>query len=676
MLPNWDAVMGHGKRIITLLGLCTVIIASGNRLLRLMAIATPNIFEEFAFSFALGYGAWGSALFLAGLAGFWSPNLLLALFVISCVLALPEGMALFRRVLPTAVDEAKCSTPSERILVCCFIVVYLANFRLTLAPETFYDALQYHLALPNLYLLNGRIFPTPENSYSGIPALPQMLYGWTLAVDRWGITASALHSSLIIWIAAALIASCRRMGQLSGGVIAASAFFFVPVVMGESFRTSVGLEWTLMQMCCFNALLASLESASGTPQRKAWLTLTGIFLGLAMSMKYPAWLIPAALLPAYFINPNQSNTNVNTALSSNLSVKELVRIVLIGALCLAPWVVKNIWFYHNPIYPFFHEYFARQSEYIPNWRQISSAGTDIHSMLSTLGGLSRYLTFPLRFLLPSEGTTYSIGLFSVSLTPILFMLELTGKEKLLAWFCLFLWIPLSILSPLTRFFIPHLALLTLLICSTTARIQPQRARTILAAITSLLCLITGFNWTISITSSSERLAVINRTTHYDEYLAHTRTSYPTPAYAGIRYINQETPPESRILLYGDSRSFYMQRRYLATSDDQIPALEVWANESASAEELKQRVDRAGIRYILMNLGEVARLHRQPQTSSRGISNLATFWIRHTQRVYGVKDYLDRWVGVYKVLDSSESTMAHTTDDLFSRYAQPAHSEKQ
>jgi len=65
------------------------------------------------------------------------------------------------------------------------LLIWLSVLAYTLIPETFYDALEYHLSLPNLYLLHGRIIPTPENSYSGSPGLPWMLYGWTLAFDSW-----------------------------------------------------------------------------------------------------------------------------------------------------------------------------------------------------------------------------------------------------------------------------------------------------------------------------------------------------------------------------------------------------------------------------------------------------------------------------------------------------------
>ena len=62
------------------------------------------------------------------------------------------------------------------------VLIWLYSLRYALIPETFYDALVYHLALPAQYILHGGIYPTPSNSYSGIPALPQMVSGLALAI--------------------------------------------------------------------------------------------------------------------------------------------------------------------------------------------------------------------------------------------------------------------------------------------------------------------------------------------------------------------------------------------------------------------------------------------------------------------------------------------------------------
>ncbi|MBI5883211.1 MAG: hypothetical protein HZB91_08910, partial [Elusimicrobia bacterium] len=59
-------------------------------------------------------------------------------------------------------------------------VAGVLNLLCALAPEIYYDSLNYHLALPNLYLLKGRIVATPHQIFSGLPFGGQMLYGLAL----------------------------------------------------------------------------------------------------------------------------------------------------------------------------------------------------------------------------------------------------------------------------------------------------------------------------------------------------------------------------------------------------------------------------------------------------------------------------------------------------------------
>jgi 4-amino-4-deoxy-L-arabinose transferase-like glycosyltransferase len=183
----------------------------------------------------------------------------------------------------------------------------------------------------------------------------------------------------------------------------------VPVVIGESFRVSVNMEWSLMELCSLSAFIAALKQHGGASDRRGWLWLTGIFLGFTMCCKYPAWILPIAFIPALFI---QSRDSIEVHQPPRLNIREFSYILAAAAAILSPWLIKNIWFYKNPIYPFFHEFLSPSSVYKPDWRQINAAGTNIQGLF-TRPGLYSYLIFPLRFLNPPEGVTLSIGLIGL-----------------------------------------------------------------------------------------------------------------------------------------------------------------------------------------------------------------------------------------------------------------------
>jgi hypothetical protein len=663
VLPEFHALAGQLERFAILGGLTLALAGSGRRVLRLAGVAADNPLEEAVLSFGLGYGLWSVVLFLLGLAGLWGRPFLRALLAAALVPALFEAGSRWRARGSRAAATASPPPALDRVCAGALLFAWLYVVRYALVPETFYDALHYHLALPSLYLDAGRIYATPENSFSGVPGLPQMLYGWTLAFDRWGIAASLLHWSIGIWIAAALIGLSRRLGRPRAGLLAAAAFGLTPVVLCESFRVSVGFEWTLMQLCALTAFLAAWSSEGGTRERRAWLVLCGIFLGFALSTKYPAWLLPLALLPGVSLRGREGPAKGE---GRDLSPREFAAVLLVAGLILAPWVVKNILFYGNPIYPFFHESLAPGAAFMPDWRQISLAGTDLKSLL-TVPGLVHYLAHPFRLLLPPEDISESLGAFFLAFLPLLFFARLSERERLIAWFCATAWIPLSILSGETRYFIPHLAPLILLLCCVLVEIPSARTRAALLAGACALAAGAAAIWVLGDPNFTKFDTFLGRKT-FSEYLGHTVVSYPAPGFAGFEFLNEKTPAGSRVLLYDEPRSFYLKRPVIAASSDQAPVLEAWANDAPDAESLERRVRSAGVRYILVNLGEAARRHLEPKTSTRGMANLDAFWMKRTLRVFGVHEPPDRWVGVYKVLDDAEAALPHAVDDLFAVYA--------
>lgn len=661
--PNLEASLRHAKHFMALAGTTTALAAVGHRLLRVAGVEFNNVWEELSLSFGLGYGSAGTTLLLLGLTGLWSRNLLLALLAGSLLLAVAECRTLYHRE-PPGVDSG-----GPRFTILGFgalsgvLVIWLSILRYTLIPETFYDALQYHLGLPSIYLLNGRIIPTPENSFSGIPALPQMLYGWTLALDSWGITAYLLHHSMVLWVGAGMMGYCHWVGRKSAGPLAAAVFFIVPVVLVETFSVSVGMEWALMELCWFIALVRALSEPPETAGRTRWLMLAGAFLGFAMSTKYQAWLLSAALLPLPFVKFPPTNSNADPVRLNGATAREALLILLVAVLFAAPWIGKNIWFYKNPLYPFFHEFFAGKAEFMPDWRAMIAGGTGKGYGIPDLSSMLRYVSFPARFLFSGD-IFQSTGLFVFCLAPLLFWARSSDSDRLLTWIVIVSWVSLSLTTEITRYFIPHLALATLLICCIIIRVRPPLFRNALLAIAAACGLTYGSLW-IGLAVDQAKLDVFLGKKDYGQYLTHAVISYPSPPYAGIEYINRHAPEDSGVILVGEPRGFYLRRRYRTASDDQASLLEVWADGSATPEMLRRRLKAEGVNYILINLSEMERRRLWAKVSPARFLKLAEFWKRYIVREYEVKVYPERWVAVFRVLDENEA-QPHDADPLFAQ----------
>lgn len=656
IVPTPESIASQLWRLAGLAAIDAVIISVGHRAMRAAAVRCKNTLELLTLSFGLGYGILGTALFLMGVAGLWTRSSLLALTGAALIFSIFESRKLLREIRSYQAVTYR-PTSWDKLFITIAIPLVLYNLRFALIPETFYDALHYHLALPGKYLQIGRIFPTPENSYSGIPALPQMLYGLTLSFDSWGIMAALTHFQFTIWIAVGLIGLAARISRPSAGILAALAFLTTPVVMGESFRTAVELEWAFLELCCVIAYLAAIGEVKDSTQRYQWLALSGVFMGLAMCTKYPAWLLPIAFLMNIALKKPEFPSK------EALSVKEAAWMMFFAVPWVLPWIIKNMIFFKNPLYPFFHEALNPGAAYMPDWRQINAAGSNFREFLD-LHGIARYLKFPFRLLNPPEGSAFSIGVISLGFAPFLLLPSLIPSEKMLGRLTLGLLIPLSLLSEQTRFFTPHLLPLFLFFGCIVTRLRPDWIKGLFLSVIFAIAFTMVLMW-IFTTASKDKMAVYMRGEgRYSTYLGHSQVSYAAPPYAAIEYVNRETPPGSRVLLYGDGRSFYLHRTYLASSPDQIPILESWASASRTPEELKKRIDDENIEFIIINLGSIAISNTRPRASAEGLRVLAEFWRRYTIRVFGVQDHLDRWVGVYKVLDADEAKNAHPYDDLF------------
>jgi len=81
------------------------------------------------------------------------------------------------------------------ILFLIFILFAVTNFIITLAPETGFDALWYHLTLPKIYLAAHKIQFIKGGLlyYSVMPRLVEMFYGLGLAINPGGFLPKIIH---------------------------------------------------------------------------------------------------------------------------------------------------------------------------------------------------------------------------------------------------------------------------------------------------------------------------------------------------------------------------------------------------------------------------------------------------------------------------------------------------
>jgi hypothetical protein len=159
-------------------------------------------------SSALGLVEVSIATLLLGTVGIWYQSVFWFVLVVATVVYFPR-----KRFALNWHNPLPVITPlKEWWTKCAFGLLAIATMILivgALAPETFYDSLHYHLGVPNLYLLNHRIYNEPNFAYASFVMVVQFFWGFALTVGN-EITVKILHGAMLCLLFFAFVAFERR----------------------------------------------------------------------------------------------------------------------------------------------------------------------------------------------------------------------------------------------------------------------------------------------------------------------------------------------------------------------------------------------------------------------------------------------------------------------------------
>ncbi len=212
------------------------------------------------------------------------------------------------------------------------VFLLLATLAIALLPPIKFDALVYHLALPEAYLAGGRVSVLTGNIFSGMPQAAEMLYMWALAL------AGAEAAAALGWLVGALtvVGLGGWVAQWAGaraGVVAAAL-----LVSGATLASS--LSWAYADWLAALFGLGALVMCSGEHRNAV---VAGIFAGLALGTKYSAGVVLLAGLGAILF---RGGVRWQERLRDGFNFGGA------AVLTALPWLVKNAIWTGNPFYPF------------------------------------------------------------------------------------------------------------------------------------------------------------------------------------------------------------------------------------------------------------------------------------------------------------------------------------
>ncbi|MEJ2079687.1 MAG: glycosyltransferase family 39 protein [Acidobacteriota bacterium] len=455
---------GLAQLILLILIVASVSII-GRRLLSLLHLEPePDPWETWLFAAGIGLGALAGTTFLLGilhlLYGAFVKLLFLILAAVSVYLFLQgrDSHGVGRIGSMGWLDR----TLAFAVMLCTGIYLLAA-----LAPETGFDALNYHLGVPRLYILHHSIYPTPHIVYSNFPFLGEMLFTWGWLMDST-ILAKLFHYLFGLLTAGGMIIFGRRYFSTRAGLLAALIFLSSPIV---GFLMQTAYIDLILTFYIFLAVYSTVRWVSASTPPRGWLLLAGLASGLAFSTKYTAVLV----LPIITII---AISRVRSARPPRMVSRQLGGFYLAFALIALPWLVKNLVFTGNPVAPLLSNVF-----YNPNFtpQDYQAWIRTTNNWAGLTGGLLDYVRSP--WLLTRYGNIFMgvPGPLFLILFPVAACLGVHNRViRLLVFISVALYTMQIVCTKFVRYEVPVFPFLSLVIAGslivfTTRERRPKKA---------------------------------------------------------------------------------------------------------------------------------------------------------------------------------------------------------
>lgn len=277
----------------------------------------------------LGFGLIGIVMLGLALSGALWPSLVMAMSVALVVLAPRRLWADF------GTDLREMVAVRLPLTLRIFLLLSLATALLrALAPPTAWDALVYHLTVPQRILMAGRWLPFNDIlPHEDFPMLMSSLYLLAMLM-RGDIAAQCIHLLFGLMTLGLIALTTRQMSSREAVPTALAITLSIPIVMLLSSWAYSDIALTFYTLAAVYAYQRWL-----TERTQGYLIVAGLMAGLALGLKYTSFLLPVGII-AFLLYDGRGSR-----------VRAIGVFTLACAVTAAPWYLKNLWFTGNPVYP-------------------------------------------------------------------------------------------------------------------------------------------------------------------------------------------------------------------------------------------------------------------------------------------------------------------------------------
>jgi hypothetical protein len=470
-----------------------------------------------------------------------------------------------------------------------------------MVPPVSKDALVHHLAVPKLYLKHGGIYEIPFMVFSYYPMNVDLLYMIPLYFGN-DIVPKLIHFVFALLTAWLIFGYLKRRSNTMYALFGVIFFLSIPIVVKLSITAYVDLGLIFFSTASLLLLLKWSENQF----RLRFLILSALFCGLAMGTKYNG-LITFFLLTLFatFICSKYAQGSKQSPFRAAGYGLVFAGVAL---LMFSPWMIRNIIWTNNPIYPLYDHWF--NSQYGEAQR---SLGPFAFRALIYHESWWQIVLLPVRIFF--QGQDGIPQYFDGKLNPFLLLLPITAflwtrqdaerlkreKKVLLAFVILFFALTffrtdlrIRYISPI----IPPLILLSVLgirniihgVGNCKGR-ATRRAVTILLVSALTVALVLNARYFFEQFRYVQPFAYLRGHLSRDAYISKYRPEYPA-----LQYMDRHLPSKALVLfIFVGNRGYYCERDYVFGED---LMREVFL-ASKSPEEMVRVLRDKGITHLLI-----------------------------------------------------------------------------
>src|SRR5208283_5309867 len=226
----------------------------------------------------------------------------------------------------------------RNIIVFVIVIVYFYIYFLrAIAPEVSPDGSTYHLGFTALYLREHGLYPVTWNMYASLSQGMEMLFLFAFAFGKHS-AAALVHLAFLVALVWQIGIWGVRHGMAWVGLCGATLVGLCPMVGvdASSAYNDVALAAAAFTLFCVLERWAEERSARLLP-------VIGILAGFGYALKYTGWVGVAYA--------------VGFVAWKSKRVRPVAIVAALAFLLVAPWLLKNWMWLHNPLSPFFNRYF-------------------------------------------------------------------------------------------------------------------------------------------------------------------------------------------------------------------------------------------------------------------------------------------------------------------------------